>query len=82
MGQIPPVSYTHLNGAAHRADLGFGAGGLGAWGVAGGVFGLQPGFAAPGAGELNDPRAVAGGAGDLLPLVPGVAQRVGVVRDK
>ena len=70
------------NGAAHRADLGFGAGGLRAGGVAGGVLGLQPGFTAPGAGELNDPRTVAGGAGDLPPLVPGVAQRVGVVGDK
>ena len=70
------------NGAAHRADLGFGTGGLGAGGVAGGVLGLQPGFAAPGAGELDDPRSVAGGAGDLPPLVPGMAQRVGVVGDE
>ena len=70
------------DGPANRANLGLGAGGLRARGVAGGVLGLQAGQAAAGAGVLDDPRAVAGRAGDLLPLVPGVAQRVGIVGDE
>ena len=70
------------DGAAAGAELGFGAGGRVAGDMACGLVALQPGGSTADAGVLGHALAGAGGPGDLLALVPGVAQRVGVVGDE
>ena len=68
--------------AAAGAELGLGAGGRIAGHMACGLVALQTGGPAADAGVLGHALAGAGGPGDLLALVPTVAQRVGVVGDK
>ena len=70
------------NSPAAGAELRFGAGGRVAGDMARGLVALQPGGSAADAGVLGHALAGAGGPGNLLALVPGVAQRGRVIRDK
>ena len=68
--------------AADGAKLGRGAGGSLAGHMARGGVALQTGSPATDAGVLGHALAGAAGADYLSPIVPAVAQRVGIVRDK
>ena len=68
--------------AALGTELGLGAGGGFAGDMARGLVPLQPGRAAADAGVFRYALAGAGGVGDLLALVPAMAQRGSVVRNE
>ena len=70
------------DGPTAGAELGIGAGGRVAGDMACGLIALQTGGSTADAGVLGHALAGAGGVGDLLALVPTVAQRVGIVGDE
>src|SRR5699024_2166121 len=68
--------------AALLAELGLGAGGRSAGHMARSGIALQASGPASDTGKLGHALAGAAGADYLSPIVPAVAQRVGIVRDK